>query len=237
MSKAQGRKRGNNPLFFFAVNTMKTMSDYVNAILLGDCVKVMREMPGGCIDLIVTDPPYLVDYRDRDGRRVANDTNDAWLEPAFMEMHRVLKNDSFCVSFYSWNKADSFFRAWRKAGFYPVGHLVWVKDYHSSEQFVRYSHEQGYLLAKGRPEKPKTALRDVLEWEYTHNTLHPTQKPIMAILPLILAFSFVGDIVLDPFCGSGTTALAARTLGRRYIGIEIDRTHCETARKRLQPER
>lgn len=88
---------------------MKTINELVNAILLGDCVKVMKEMPWGCVDLIVTDPPYLVDYRDRDGRRVANDTNDAWLEPAFMEMYRVLKNDSFCVSFYSWNKVDSFF--------------------------------------------------------------------------------------------------------------------------------
>lgn len=74
----------------------------------------------------------------------------------------------------------------------------------------------------------------MLEWKYTHNTLHPTQKPVMSILPLILTFSFVGDIVLDPFCGSGTTALAARTLGRRYIGIEIERKYCEIARKRLQ---
>lgn len=214
---------------------MKTINDYTNAILLGDCVKVMKEMPDACVDLIVTDPPYLVDYRDRDGRSVPNDNNDAWLDPSFAEMYRVLKHNSLCVSFYSWNKVDSFFRAWKKAGFYPVGHLVWVKDYHSSDQFVRYSHEQAYLLAKGRPEKPKTALRDVFEWEFTKITRStPTQKPVMAILPLILTFSFARDIVLDPFCGSGTTAVAARTLGRRYIGIEIDEKDCETARKRMQ---
>ena len=213
---------------------MKTINDYANTIIRGDCVEVMREMPSGCVDLIVTDPPYLVNYQSRDGRRVPNDNNDAWLEPAFAELYRVLRNDSFCISFYGWNKVDSFFRAWRKAGFYPVGHLVWVKDYHSSEAFVRYSHESAYLLAKGRPFKPHTALRDVFEWQYTNNTLHPTQKPLMALLPLILTFSSVGDVVLDPFCGSGTTALAAKELGRRYIGIELDSKYCEAARKRLQ---
>lgn len=234
MLKAQEKKRGNNPLFFFTTITMKTINDFVGAILLGDCVKVMREMPSAGVDLIVTDPPYLVNYHSRDGRCMPNDTNDAWLEPAFFELYRVLKKHSFCISFYGWNKVDSFFRTWRKAGFYPVGHLVWVKNYHSSEHFVRYSHEAAYLLAKGRPDKPKTALRDVLEWQYTRNIFHPTQKPIMALAPLILAFSSVGDIVLDPFCGSGTTALAARTLGRRYIGIELNRKYCETARRRLQ---
>lgn len=213
---------------------MKNINEYVNTIIRGDCTEIMREMQNACIDLIVTDPPYFVNYKSHDGRRVPNDNNDKWIEPAFTQLYRVLKNNSFCISFYGWNKIDSFFRAWRKVGFYPVGHLVWIKDYYSSDQFVRYSHEMAYLLAKGRPEKPQTALRDVLEWQYTNNTLHPTQKPVMAILPLILAFSSVGDVVLDPFCGSGTTLIAAKTLGRHYTGIEINREYCETARKRLQ---
>ena len=115
-----------------------------------------------------------------------------------------------------------------------VGHLVWVKNYHSNERFVRYSHEAAYLLAKGEPEKPQTALRDVLDWTYTGDELHPTQKPVMALLPVILAFSKVGDIVLDPFSGSGTTAVAARSLGRRFIGIELDETYAGIAEERLR---
>jgi site-specific DNA-methyltransferase (adenine-specific) len=59
-------------------------------------------------------------------------------------------------------------------------------------------------------------LPDVLEWRYAGNELHPTQKPVMAILPLVMAYSEQGDIVLDPFAGSGTTALASLELGRRY---------------------
>ena len=217
---------------------MNTITPYLNQIITGDCIKVMQNFPSASIDLIVTDPPYLVNYRSRDGRPVPNDGTDAWLKPAFTEMYRVLKYNRFAISFYGWHKADVFLAAWKHIGFRPVGHLVWAKDYHSNnnERFVRYSHESAYLLAKGEPAKPKIALRDVLEWKYTGDELHPTQKPVMAIIPLIMAYSRVGDIVLDPFAGSGTTAVAAQTLGRQYIGIEIDTTYARIAEERLQQE-
>ena len=98
---------------------------------------------------------------------------------------------------------------------------------------MRAHHENAYLLAKGNPTKPSFAPRDVLKWEYTGNVLHPTQKPVMAITPLIKAFSQAGDIILDPFIGSGTTAVAARDLDRKYIGIEKVWRHCKVARNRL----
>jgi site-specific DNA-methyltransferase (adenine-specific) len=156
--------------------------------------------------------------------------------PAFAQMYRVLKYDRFLLCFYGWNKVDCFFAAWRAAGFYPVGHLVWVKDYHSNERYVRYSHESAYLLAKGNPSKPSIALSDVLEWKYTGDELHPTQKPVMALLPVILAFSHVGDLILDPFAGAGTTAVAAQELGRRYIGIELDPVYAQKAQDRVRRE-
>ncbi len=140
------------------------------------------------------------------------------------------------VSFYGFPKAEAFLAAWREAGFDPIGHLVWVKPYASTEKFVRYYHEQAYLLAKGRLRKPRLRLPDVLEWRYTGNRLHPTQKPLMAILPLVQAFSDKGDIVLDPFAGSGTTAVAAQQLGRRFIGIELDPTYGAKAAERVRRE-
>src|SRR6266852_3232561 len=215
---------------------MKTIYEFVNRIVTGDCVKVMQDMPAGSVDFIATDPPYLVGYTSRDGRSVTNDDRSDWLVPAFAQMYRVLKNNRFLVCFYGWNKVDRFFAAWKAAGFYPVGHLVWVKPYHSNEAFVRYSHESAYLLAKGSPAKPAIALRDVLEWQYTGDTLHPTQKPVMAMLPPILAFSAVHDIVLDPFVGSGSTAVASRSLGRRYIGIELDPVYAAKAQERVRRE-
>jgi site-specific DNA-methyltransferase (adenine-specific) len=156
--------------------------------------------------------------------------------PAFTQMYRVLKYERFLLCFYGGNKVDRFFAAWRAAGFYPVGHLVWVKDYHSNERYVRYSHESAYLLAKGNPSKPSIALSDVLEWKYTGDELHPTQKPVMALLPVILAFSHVGDLILDPFAGSGSTAVASQELGRRYIGIELDPAYAQKAQERVRRE-
>ena len=125
-------------------------------------------------------------------------------------------------------------KTWKQAGFKPVGHFVFLKDYASNQRFARYQHESAYLLAKGEPEKPANPPSDVLEWKYTGNTLHPTQKPIEILTHLIKAYSDKGDIVLDPFAGSGTTAVAAHQLGRRYIGIEIDETYSRTARSRLR---
>ena len=215
---------------------MKTIHEFVNRIITGDCVEVMKEIPSASIDFISTDPPYLVRYTSRDDRSIANDDNSNWLMPAFAQMYRVLKYDRFLLCFYGWNKVDRFFAAWRAAGFYPVGHLVWVKDYHSNERYVRYSHESAYLLAKGNPSKPSIALSDVLEWKYTGDEFHPTQKPVMALLPVILAFSHVGDLILDPFAGSGTTAVAAQELGRRYIGIELDPAYAQKAQERVRHE-
>ena len=113
--------------------------------------------------------------------------------------------------------------------------IVWTKPYASSERFIGRFHEQAHLLAKGRPHKPHLRLPSVLEeWQYTGNRLHPTQKPVMALMPLIMAFSRQDDIVLDPFAGSATTAVAAIQCNRRYICIEQDAGYCAAARARIE---
>ena len=192
-------------------------------ILQGDCTQVMKTMAAGSVDFILTDPPYAVRYRDRSGRTILNDDNDAWLTPAFAEMYRLLKPNTFCVSFYGWDAADRFIAAWRCSGFRIVGHLVFSKQYASSTRFLQRRHEQAYLLMKGAGRIPAEPLPDVLEWKYTGNRLHPTQKSVSVLKPLIRSFSQPGDVVLDPFCGSGSTLVAAKLLQRRYLGIEFDR--------------
>jgi len=210
-----------------------TLHDYVNAIILGDCCSVMQHFRNNSVDLVLTDPPYLINYQSRDGRRIAGDSNDNWLLPAFSEAFRVLKADSFCISFYGWSKADRYLAAWREAGFRPVGHLVFIKSYTSGSSFLQYRHEQAYLLAKGRVHRPLSPISDVLYWKYTGNRLHPTQKPIRALMRLIRAFSKPNDVILDPFCGSGGVPLAAKLSGRRYIGIELRQDYFEVAQRRL----
>lgn len=199
----------------------------------GDCVRLMRRMPSASVDFILTDPPYLCRYRDRADRRVRNDDNARWLHPAFAEMHRLLKPDSLCVSFYGWHRVDAFMAAWRAAGFRPVGHLVFAKGYASSQRFLRHQHEQAYLLAKGDPVLTAATISDVREWVYTGNRRHPTEKPVTVLQPLIEALCPPGGLVLDPFCGSGSTLVAAARCGRPFLGIELDFRHHRAARERI----
>jgi len=209
------------------------MNILTNSILNADCLKALPMLPDGSINFILTDPPYITRYKSRDGRTVPNDDNDTWLKPAFAEMYRVLANDRFAVSFYGWPMADRFMQAYRAAGFRIVGHLMFPKTYASSTRFLRYQHESAHLLAKGNPSAPGTPIGDVIPWIYTGNKLHPTQKPVTALTPLIEAFSRPGDTVLDPFAGSGSSLMAAKKVGRNYIGIELDAGYHATARRRL----
>jgi adenine-specific DNA-methyltransferase len=212
---------------------MNTITPLLDQVIYGDCVTVMRSMPSACVDLIVTDPPYLVGYRARDGRQCLNDNNDHWLKPSFREMYRLLRSDTFCISFYGWPWVERFMVAWKDAGFRPVSHLVWLKSHCSRKGYTRSHHEVGFLLAKGRPRHPLKSLSDVLPWQYTRNEYHPNQKPIVSLTPLIEALSNPTGIILDPFAGSGSTGLAARACGRHYVLIERDCGHWRVAKERL----
>jgi site-specific DNA-methyltransferase (adenine-specific) len=204
-----------------------------NTIILGDCVNGMRNLTPASVDFVLTDPPYLVDYQGRDGRKVANDRNGEWLRPAFSQIYRVMKPASFCVSFYGWNRVHLFMAAWRAAGFRAVGHIVFRKRYASSTRFLRAEHEVAYLLAKGDVKPPARPIPDVVEFRYTGNKLHPTQKPVAALAPLVSVFCPRHGVVLDPFAGSGSSLVAAQQEGRRFLGFEIDAAHHRTAAARL----
>jgi site-specific DNA-methyltransferase (adenine-specific) len=194
---------------------------------------MLRSLPAESIDTVITDPPYLGRYRDRSGRTLANDDNPAAVVGVYAELYRVLKPNSFCVTFYGYCKLDAFVHAWTEAGFDTVGHMVWAKPYASSARFVRVMHESAYILAKGRPSKPTQPLADVQPWEYSGNVAHPTEKAISVLRPLVESFAPAGGVVLDPFAGSGSTLVAAALSGRRYVGIELEAKYCELARRRL----
>jgi site-specific DNA-methyltransferase (adenine-specific) len=204
-----------------------------NTIIKGDCLDILPQLPASSVDFVLTDPPYITRYKSRDGRTVPNDDNAEWLKPAFAEIFRVLQPDRFCVSFYGWPHADRFLQAYRAAGFRAVGHFVFPKRYTSASKFLRYQHECAYLLAKGQPREPADTISDVIDWTYSGNKLHPTQKPLSVLLPMVETFSTPGGLVLDPFSGSGSSLLAAKMLGRSYLGIELDPKYHAAATHRL----
>ncbi len=204
-----------------------------NQIICGESANLLKQVPEGSIDLVVTDPPYLCRYKDRDGRTLANDDNAGAVLPVFDEIYRVMKPNSYCISFYGWNAVAAFTDKWASLGFHTVGHFVWHKPYVSKTGFARYCHESAFLLAKGYPRQPDNPISDVQPWEYSGNKAHPTEKAVSVIAPLIRSFSKPNDLVLDPFLGSGTTAVAAALNGRDYIGIELEQHYCDHANRRL----
>ena len=213
-----------------------SLTPWLDKVILGDCQKVLRQLPDASVDMVLTDPPYLVRYTDRGGRSIVNDDNSRWIFPAFAEIFRVMKPDSYCVSFYGWSKLSRFLTAWQEIGFRPFGHFVWVKHYASCTRHTKMKHEQAYLLAKGNPPLPKEPPADVLEWVYTGNRLHPTQKPVAGLLPLIRAFTKPNQVICDPFAGSGTTGVAARQCHRHFVLIEQDAAYHHTAEERLKQQ-
>lgn len=132
-----------------------------NQVIHGDCTHVLRTLRGESVDLVVTDPPYFVRYKDRSGRSIANDGDPGSVLGAFTDLYRVLKQDTYCVSFYGWNSVAAFFGAWKQAGFRAVGHIVWHKGYASRRGVLNARHEQAYVLVKGRPAKPAHPIDDV----------------------------------------------------------------------------
>lgn len=212
-----------------------TASTPRNAIINGDCLSILPQFESASVDFILTDPPYIAAYRSRDNQTLRNDDNAAWLAPSFAAIHRVLKNDACAISFYGWPKVDLFFAAWKQAGFRIAGHIVFRKRYASKTAFLQYRHEAAYLLIKGNPSFPAAPLPDVMDWTYTGNKHHPTQKSIHILKPLIETFTKPGQLVLDPFAGSGSTCVAAQRTGRDYIGIELDTKYSAVATERLKP--
>lgn len=203
----------------------------------GNCLDVLPTLPADSVDLVITDPPYLVGYEGRwDGARrtIAGDRDGSWVAPAFAEIYRVMRPDSFAVTFYGWPHADVFVGTFREVGFRLVSHIVFVKNVWGLGRFTRGQHEVAYLLAKGRPRIPKHGISDVIEWTREADAFHPNQKPVHALRPLVAAYACAGATVLDPFMGSGSTLIAAKEMGNRAVGIELEERYCRYAEHRLR---
>jgi len=205
-------------------------------IYYADCRDVLPSFGDASFDFVLTDPPYLVNYRgrwDSDREAITGDLHDDWLEPAFAELWRLLKPDTFCVSFYGWPHCDRFVGVWKTLGFRLVNHLAFVKNVWGLGRFTRGQHETAFLLAKGQPPLPERGISDVIEWQREPDAFHPNQKTVEALYPLLSAFAPENGIVLDPFLGSGSTLRAAKDMGLRAVGIEIEQHYCRHAAARL----
>lgn len=201
-----------------------------------DCLDILPGVSG--VKFTLTDPPFGVQWRSNRRKvrhdHIKNDDGLAWVPDVYSAIYSSLLTDALVFSFYGWPDADRFVGEWKRIGFGLKSHFVWVKGNIGLGWFSRGQHEVAYLLTKGSPLRPELAISDVLFADTTGNDLHPTQKPESLCRDLISTFSKPGDLISDPFSGSGTTLVAAKRLGRRAVGIEIEERHCETTAERLR---
>lgn len=218
----------------------------LNYIDCCDCLDGMKAIPDGSVDMIVADPPYLISCATNHRKdkthdfcsTIANDNNPALIRDCLLECYRVLKPDSAAYVFCSAKTLDVFKSFAAEAGFAVKNTIVWVKNNWTAGD-LRAQYGQQYepilLLNKGRALIRGKRLTDVWTFDRVAGKaqVHQNQKPVELITQCIEKHSDPGDVVLDPFMGSGTTAVASIHTGRNYIGFELDENYHAIAQQRI----
>jgi len=243
---------------------------FTDTIHHADCVAGMRELPDGVVDLVITDPPFAIDFKarranyNRTASRVLDGYRDIAVEEyadftrAWMrEVYRALKTTGSVFVFSGWNNLKDILTAADDIGFITVNHIIWKYQFGVAcrRRFVT-SHYHCIFLCKddakrkffpdARFDKNAKAenggslryrdLEDVwtIKREYWHGDKKtPTKLPAELVEKILAYTSEEGDLVLDPFLGSGQVAVVSKMRGRRYVGFEIVAEYFDFAKERL----
>jgi site-specific DNA-methyltransferase (adenine-specific) len=214
-----------------------------NSVVCSDALDLLRQLDDGSVDAVITDPPYgcgtqVSAWRSPDERFDEIEGVDAinadWLQDAY----RVLKTGGAMYAFAKWVNMGEWQALINGAGFNVRNCIVWDKMQHGTgdltgtygpqHEMILYATKARHLLRGTRP-------TDVIRFPKVQPTdlIHPYEKPVGLLERLIRASSDSADVICDPFCGSGTTLVAAQRLGRDYLGCDINPEYVEMAKRRL----
>jgi len=218
-----------------------------------DAIDVLKQLSDESIDLIVTDPPYGVVGKDK-GYKQEWDTfgseEDFWrfTEKWLSECYRVLREGGQLYVFFSQKRMFEFKRVLDEVGFNFKRMLIWHHPNLAkpTRKMYLWTYDPIFYCVRGEKAKYFDASFtsgynvDVFcfpkpqNWGSITKRLHPAQKPIELTKILIQNSAKRGDILLDPFAGSGTTLLAAESLGIQWIGVELNEEYCKIIVERLK---
>lgn len=223
-----------------------TGSPQPNKVYNCDALTLLRAMPAGSVDLLVTDPPYLMTKRGKSNR--PNWMHDGMGENLFdgtlpnvtdwmIEVYRVLKDGTHFYTFCSMNDITDYLVTAQAVGFKLHNIINMLKDTHTPNQWYMKYCEPILFFRKGAA-KP---INDPGSRDYFSVTMpqlkngkkHITEKPVSILMHLISNSSQTGELVVDPFGGSGSTAVAAKRLGRNYITCDTNYECCELMERQL----
>lgn len=208
-----------------------------NTIIHADSLTVLRQMESESVDAVITDPPYGINYVSQTGAKVKNDTAPfIWF---LYDAFRVLKPGGSIICFTRWDVQQTFIDAMKIAGFKVKSEVIWDKVLHGMGDTAAAfapSHENIIFTIKGKYSFPGHRPRDLVTYQKLASSqmIHPTEKPVGLLTNLISSVTKPGDLIVDPFAGSGSTCVAAKKTGRRFIGIELDDEHFEKASRRIE---
>ena len=211
-----------------------------------DCLELLKSLDNNSIDLVITDPPYLINYKTKRCNNkehkfcnvIQNDNNPDLITKVIKELHRVMKDNTAGYMFCNFDKVD-FFKKEIEKHFKIKNIIIWVKNNWTAgdlkAQFGK-QYEMIILFNKGRCLFNGKRLTDVWNFDKVvgKKQLHQNEKPLDLIKQAIGKHSKEGDLVLDCFAGSNTTGLACLKTNRSFVGCEIDKEYFEIALKRIQ---
>lgn len=198
-------------------------------------------MNGKKANLVVTDPPYNVDYKGSAGKikndSMAEDQFEQFLLAAYQQMEAAMADDASIYVFHSDSHGLAFRKAFEEAGFYLSGCCIWKKQsLVLGRSPYQWQHEP---VLFGWKKKGKhqwyTGRKESTIWEFDKpkkNKDHPTMKPIALVSYPIMNSTMTGRLVLDPFGGSGSTLIACEQTGRICYTVELDEKFCDVIVRR-----
>ena len=220
--------------------------DFIDKVICGDCLEVMKLIPDKSIDLILADPPYGIGFNYNENFTDYNEPKKYghWLKKVIKQTSRILKDQKWA---FFW-QAMPYCNEWHK--WFPAGYRIFagIKNFAQYRPIhIQYSWDPIIFWNMTKSEiKGQAGLRDyhignTARWVAEPSMGHPCPRPLDTVKFIISMCSNIDDVVLDPFLGSGTTAVACKELGRHLIGIEINPEYCKIAERRLaqtayQPE-
>jgi modification methylase len=239
---------------------MNYPEDFIDKIICGDCLEIMQKIPDKSIDLVVTSPPYNLKNSTGNGMKAGTKTgrwagnplqngyahhNDnmphqeyvAWQKRCLQEAMRILRDNGAIFYNHKWRVQRGLIQDRSDiVSDFPVRQIIiWKRagGFNFNPGYFVPTYEVIYLIAKPKFKlvPQKNGCGDVWEFPQEMKNQHPAPFPVT--LPLRCIESTNAQIILDPFSGSGTTAVAAKILGKNYIGIDISPEYCETAQARI----
>lgn len=223
-------------------------------IVCSDCLAYLKTIPNDTVSLVLTDPPY--DISKETGFQSCVNGNKKFmvsmdfgewdhgsldLEATVKELYRVTNKGGTAIIWYDVWKISELKTMMESAGFKQIRLIEWIKTnpvpINSKVNYLTNAREVAVLGIKGsKPTFNSSFDKGIYEYPiYQGNDrFHPTQKPVKLMEDLILKHSNEGDVVLDVFLGSGTTAVAAINTGRHCMGCEIDQEMFNKAKQRLK---